>query len=177
MLSWRPVISLLEVSESAQGLVLSYPLWAAVALAAATAAFIALAVFGRARLRRRWPASVAIMFAAWAAFYVATFKAVVTDEAGSAYAFMRYDHTVRWKDAADIYLERRGGDWQIVVIDRSRRAYRFDVAELSIDERDRVMAYMVDRMPESAFRPAPELLKREAPAGARPAGFFADQQI
>ncbi len=177
MLSWRPVISLLQISEGAQGLVLSYPLWIAVALVAATLALVALLVFGRKRLPRTWPVSVAIVFATWAAFYVATFRATVTDEAGSAYAFLRYDHTVRWKDAADIYLEHRGGDWQIVVIDGRRRAYRFDVAELSIEQRDRVMAYMVDRMPESAFRRVPELLKREAPAGVRPAGFFGDQQI
>jgi hypothetical protein len=77
----------------------------------------------------------------------------------------------------DIYLERRGGDWQIVVIDVRARAHRFDVAELSIEQRDRMMAYMVDRMPEAAFKRAPELLKREAPSGVRPASFFGDQQI
>lgn len=171
------MISLVQISEGAQGLVLSYPAWTVVALGAGTLALAALAVFGRARLRRRWPVSVAIVFAAWAAVYVATFRATVTEEGGSAYAFLRYDHTVRWKDAADIYLERRGADWQIVVIDAQRRAYPFDVGELSIGERDRVMAYMVDRMPETAFRPAPELLRREAPSGARPAGFLSDQQI
>ena len=165
------------MSEGAHGLVLSYPTWVAAALAAAALAFLALAVFGRARLRRRWPVSVAIVFAAWAAFYVATFRATVTDEAGTAYAFLRYDHTVRWTDAADIYLERRGGDWQIVVLDAEQRAYPFDVAELSVEERDRVMAYMVDRLPEAAFHRAPELMKREAPSGPRPASFLGDQQI
>ena len=171
------MISLLQISEGAQGLVLSYPLWTVIALAAGTLALGALFVFGRARLPRRWPVGIAIVFAAWAAFYVATFRATVTDESGSAYAFLRYDHTVRWKDAADIYLERRGGDWEIVVVDGRQRAYRFDVAELPVEQRDRVMAYMVDRMPETAFRRSPALLRREAPTGARPASLFSDQQI
>lgn len=167
------MISLLRISENTQGLVLTYPLWIAVALALVGLAL----VFGRARLPRRWPATVAVVFAAWAAFYVATFRATVTDEGGSAYAFLRYDHTVRWKDAADIYFERDGGDWQIVVVDGQRRAYRFDVAELPVEERERVMAYMVDRMPATALQRTPELLKREATPGARPAGFSSDQRI
>jgi hypothetical protein len=172
------MITPMQISETAQGLVLSYPLWTAVAFVAGTLALIALAVFGRSRIRRRWPISLAIVFAAWGAVYSATYQAIVTDEAGSAYAFLRYDHTVRWEDAADIYLERQGsGDWHIVVIDRHRRAYAFDVAELTVEERDRVMGYMVDRMPESAFRRKPELLKRQAPHAARPASFGNDQQI
>jgi hypothetical protein len=169
----------MQISESAQGLSLSYPLWIAAALAVGTLALGAIAVFGRKRLRRSWPFSVAIVFAAWAAVYVATFKATVTDEGGSAYAFLRYDHAVRWKDAADLYLERRGADWQIVVVDGSRRAFPFDVAELSAAERERVMAYMIARMPEAAFPRAPELLKRKAPApsGTRREEFLGGQQI
>ena len=173
------MISLLQISTTAKGLVLSYPLWPSLTFAALALGVGVYTVVRRARIRRRWPLGLAIVFAAWAAIYVGTFKATITDETGSAYAFLRYDHAVRWKDAADIYLEHRGGrsDWQIVVIDRQRRAYRFDVAELSIDDRDRVMAYMVDRMPASAFQRAPELLKRHASPGPRHAGFLADQQI
>jgi hypothetical protein len=173
------MISLMQISTTAHGLVLSYPLWTSFAFGAIALAAAAYAVACRARIRRRWPVSLAILIAAWAAIYAGTFKATITDDAGSAYAFLRYSHSVRWQDAADIYLERRGNgnDWQIVVIDRERRAYRFDVAELSIPDRDRVMAYMVDRMPANAFRPAPELLKRHASPGARPASFFGDQQI
>ncbi|MGZ9066904.1 MAG: hypothetical protein ACXW2I_16425 [Burkholderiales bacterium] len=97
---------------------------------------------------------------------------------GSVYALLRYDHAVRWKDAADIYLEQRGGvNWHIVVLDRERRAFDFNVADLSIDDRDRIMAYMVDRIPESAFARDPTLLKRQAPHGPRPASFLGDQQI
>ena len=171
------MISLLQISESAHGLVVSYPTWAAIALLAATLALTAYAVVARARIRRRWPVSLAIVFAAWAGIYVTTFRTTIGIDTGSAYAFLRHDHTVRWKDAADIYLEQRGGDWCIVVVDRRQRAFDFDVADLSIEDRDRLMAYIVDRMPESAFARAPELLKRHAPAGARPAGFFGDQQI
>ena len=171
--------SLMHVSESAHALVLSYPWWTGVALVFAAIAIAAYGIVRRARIPRLWPVTLAVVVAAWAGVYVTTFKTTITDEAGSVYAFLRYDHTVRWKDAADIYLEHRGGgsDWQIVVIDRQRRAYNFDVAELSIEDRDRVMAYMVDRMPVTAPEPAPELLKRRSAEGARPAGWFGDQQI
>jgi hypothetical protein len=108
--------------------------------------------------------------------YFATFNATINADAGSVYGFLRYDYSVRWKDASDIYLERRGGDWTIVVRDRSARAYGFNVGDLSIEERDRLMAFMVDRMPASAFRADTAVLKREG-EGPRPASFFSDQQI
>jgi hypothetical protein len=173
------MISLMHLSEGAHGLVLSYPVWIGIALLLLAAGLAVYAIRRRARLRRPWPIALAVVVAAWAGIYVATFKATVTDEAGSVYAFMRSEHTVRWEDAVDIYLEHRGGgsDWQIVVIDNQRRAHGFDVAELSIEDRDRVMAYMVDRMPASAFHRPPELLKRRAEASARPASFLGDQQI
>jgi hypothetical protein len=172
------VISLLHVTEDPRGLLLSYPCWTAAALALACAALAAYGLVRRRHLARRWPVTLAVLFAAWAAIYVATFKTMLTDESGSAYAFLRYDHTVRWKDAADIYLERgNNGEWQIIVIDRQRRVYNFDVAELTVDQRDRVMAYMVDRMPPSTFSRAPELLKRHSTTGTRTVGLFGDQQI
>ena len=133
----------------------------------------------RMRFVRSWAATLAMLVAAWAGIYVATFRTTITEEAGSAYAFLRYDYTLRWKDAADIYVEQRGGanDWQIVVIDRRRRAYHFDVAELPVEDRDRVMTYMVDRMPPSAFERPPELLRRRSVSGPRAIGLFEDQQI
>ena len=173
------MISLMQIYPSGQGLVLAYPIWPSVAFGIAALGLAAYAVLRSPRIRRRWPLSLAVLIAAWAAIYVGTFRTTVTDEGGSAYAFLRYDHAVRWQDAADIYLEHpaSGTDWQIVVIDRQRRAHRFDVGELSIADRDRVMAYMVDRMPASAFQRVPELLTRHASPGPRPAGFFSDQQI
>ena len=171
------MISLLQISESAQGLVLSYPVWTAIALLAATFLLTAYAVVARARIQRRWPVSLAIVFAAWAGIYVATFRTTIGIDTGSVYAFLRYDHTVQWKDAADIYLEQHGGDWRIVVLDRHRRAFDFDVAELSVEDRDRLMAYMVDRMPASAFGRPAELMKRHAPSATRAVGFLGDQQI
>ena len=173
------MISFVQISESANGLVLEYPLWAPIALGALALLLLAFAIARRARLVRRWPVSLAVVFAAWAAIYTATYQTTISDDGGSAYAFLRSDHFVRWQDAADIYLEQRrgGSDWQVVVIDRAQRAYAFDVAELSVDDRDRVMAYMVDRMPAHAFDRTPELMKRHAPVGARPASFLQDQQI
>ena len=173
------MISLMQISESAHGLMLTYPSWIGMALALGAAGLAAYGFVRRSRIPRLWPVTLAVVFAAWASVYVSTFRTTITDEDGSVYAFLRYDQTVRWKDVADIYLEHRGGasDWQIVVIDRERRAYNFDVAELSIEDRDRVMAYMVDRMPVTASEPAPELLKRRSAEGARPAGWFGDQQI
>ena len=173
------MISLMQISENAHNLVLTYPWWLGTALGLTAAALAAYGFVRRARIPRLWPVTLAVVVAAWASGYVATFRTTITDEDGSVYAFLRYDHTVRWKDATDIYLEHRGGgsDWQIVVIDRQRRAYNFDVAELSIEDRDRVMAYMVDRMPATAAESPPELLKRRSADGARPAGWFGDQQI
>jgi hypothetical protein len=173
------MISPMHISESASGIVLSYPWWCGAALISTAVALALVAAFCSTRLRRRWPITLAAFVAAWAGIYVATFQATITNESGSAYAFLRYDHTIRWKDATDIYLEHRGAgrDWQIIVVDRERRVYNFDVAELAIEDRDRVMGYMVDRMPQSAFQRPPELLKRRSAEGTRPAGFFGDQQI
>lgn len=169
----------MQISQDAQGLVLSYPLWTGVALLAVAVVLLGCAVLARSRFRRRWAMSIAVMLAAWSGLYFLTFKATITDEAGSVYAFLRYDYRIPWKDAADIFLEQRGSgrDWHIVVIDRRRNAFDLNVAELSIDDRDRVMAYIVDRMPESAFRREPALMKRQAPQGARAVGWFGEQQI
>lgn len=173
------MISLLQVSEDGHGLVLSYPSWIAVGFTLVALALATYAVVRRRRMPRAWPVTIAVVVAAWAGIYVATFRTTVDDGGGSAYAFLRYDHSVRWKDAVDIYLEQRGGghDWQIVVVDRHRRSYNFDVAELSVEDRDRVMAYMVDRMPATAFARPPELLRRRAATGPRTVGLFPDQQI
>src|SRR5688572_4950368 len=117
------MVSLVQISHSAQGLVLTYPLWTAVALAAAAAALLAYAIVRGRRMQRRWPLSLAVVFATWAAVYAATYRMSVNDDAAGAYAFLRFEHIVRWKDAADIYLERRGGaEWQIVVRDHARRS-------------------------------------------------------
>ena len=164
----------MQISENAQGIVLSYPLWTAAVSAAGALALAALAFAPRARIRRRGPIVAAMLVAAWGAIHLATFRMTITNDAGTAYAFLRYEHNVRWRDAQDIYLERAAsGDWRIVVIDREHRAFDFDVADLAVADRDRVMAYMADRMPQSAF--APELMKRRAPHGARPASFAGEQ--
>ena len=171
------MISLVNISESAHGLELAYPLWCVVALALATAALLVFARVRGSRMRRRWPLSLAVVITAWATVYVATYRMSVEDDAARGYAFLRFDHAVRWKNAIDIYLEQGGGDSRIVVIDRERRAYGFDVAELSIDDRERVLARMVDHMPAGAFARAPELMRRQADPAARPARLFSDQQI
>lgn len=168
----------MHLSESAHGLTIAYPLWTGAAFLLLAGALVAYSVAGGVLIRRRWPITVAVILSLWAGAYFGTFKATLNEQAGSLYAFMRYDHTVRWKDAADIYLEQRAGaDWHIVVVDRERRAFDFNVADLSIDDRGRMMAYMVDRMPQSAFERDPALLKRQAPSGTRPASFLPDQQI
>jgi hypothetical protein len=173
------MFTLMHVSQSTDHLVLSYPLWVGAALLLAAAALCACAIFSRKRVRARWAVGVATVVATWAGIYFATFNARITNDAGSVYAFLKHDHSIRWKDASDIYLERRSGarGWQIVVLDRQRRAFAFDVADLSVDDRDQVLAYMVDRMPPDAFPREPALLKRKAPDHARRVGLFADQQI
>ena len=172
------MLSLMQLSETPHGLIWSYPLWTAIALLSITAALGAYAILRRGHLRRAWATMLAVAVSAWAGIYVATFEATVTHESGSTYAFLRHSQTVRWADAADIYLEQGGaGGWHIVVLDRKRRAYNFDVAELSDEDRDRVIAYIVDRIPASVSARAPELLKRQATPYARPAGFSGDQQI
>ena len=168
----------MHVSQGADRLVLSYPLWIGLTLLLLAVALAAYVIRTRRRLRGIGPVSVATIVAGWAGLYFATFTATLTPDAASVYAFLRYDHEVRWKDATDIYLEQRGGgsDWHIVVLDRDRRAFDFNVADLSIEDRDRVMAYMVDLVPESAFSRSPALLKRQGPQGPRPVGLFSDQQ-
>jgi hypothetical protein len=173
------MITLLQVTQGPDQLVLSYPLWIGLTLLAIAGALLGRMLYARARIRRSWALAVAILLAGWSGLYFYTFKATLSDEAGSVYAFMRYDHAVRWADAVDIYLEHRGGgrDWHIVVIDRERRAHDFNVADLSVEDRDRIMGYMVDRMPAGAFARAPALLKRHADRGLRRVDLLGDQQI
>jgi hypothetical protein len=170
------MFTLMQISRGADQLVLSYPLWVGAALLLTAVGLAARAIFSR---RRRWALGIATVIAAWAGTHFATFEATISNQAVSTYAFLRYDHAVRWKDATDIYLEQRGAGrgWRIVVLDRQRRAFEFDVADLSVDERDQVLAYMVDRMPQEAFPRDRAFLKRHAPAHARRVGYFSDQQI
>ena len=169
----------MHVTQGADRLVLSYPLWIGCALLIAAVALLGYGVLRGRRIRRRWTIGLATVVAAWAGLYFATFNATLTRESGSVYGFLRYDQRMQWKDAADVYLELRGAgrDWYIVVLDRQRRIFDFNVADLSIADRDRVIAYMVDRMPDSAFRREPTLRKRQGAVGARRVGLFADQQI
>jgi hypothetical protein len=170
--------SLMHVTQGVDQLVVSYPLWIGVVLLLAAAAFLVCALFAGKKIRRRWTVSVATVIAVWSGLYFATFNTTITREAGTVYGFLRYDHSIRWQDAVDIYLEQRGGgNWHIVVLDTHRHTFDFDVADLSIDDRDRVMAYMVDQMPDTAFPRAPALMKRQGPIGTRRVGLFADQQI
>lgn len=166
----------MQISQSEGALALSYPLWIGALFGLLGAFAVAYAVIARRRLRRNWPLLAASAIASWACVYFATFNATITPDAGSVYGFLRYDYSVRWKDASDIYLERRGGDWTIVVRDRNAYAYDFNVGDLSIEQRDRVMAFMVDRMPASAFRPDTTVLRREGD-GPRPASFLSDTPI
>lgn len=171
------MFSLMQVSLDADRLVLAYPLAVGVAFLLVAGALGVCAILARRRGRRRWAIAAATLVAAWAGIYFATFNATITNEGGSVYAFLHDDRALHWKDAADIYLERAGEDWRIVVLDRERRAFDFNVTDLAIEERDRVMAYMVDRMPSEAFKAAPVLLKRQAPEGPRRIGLFAEEQI
>lgn len=170
------MFSPMQISEGPAGLVLSYPLWIGAVFLLLAAAAIARATLPRARVRRRWPFFAAAAIASWAGVYAATFSATITADAGRVYGFMRYDQAVRWQDARDIYLEHASGRWTIVVRDRNGRAFDFDVADLSVEQRDRVMTYMVDRMPESAFQRDTALLKRVGP-GPRPVSFSSDEAI
>ena len=166
----------MQISENATGLALSYPLWIGAVFVLLSLVAAGYALLTRRRARRRWPFIAAAALSSWAAVYFTTFSTTLTAESGSVYGFLRYDHSVRWVDARDVYLQRRGGEWTIVVQDRDSRAHEFDVGDLSVEERDRVMTYMVDRMPANAFRPDSALLRREGP-GARPVSLFSDQQI
>src|SRR5690242_761570 len=94
----RPVISLLQLAEDTHGIVVSYPWWTGAAFGVFALALAAYAVLRGRRMRRAWPVTLAVIVAAWAAIYVATFSTTVNDDGGSAYAFLRYDHTVHWKD-------------------------------------------------------------------------------
>ena len=167
------MLSPMQINESAAGIALSYPWWIGAAFAMFAAGF---AILARRRARRHWPLIAAALIASWAGVYFTTFSTTITAEAGRVYGFLRYDDSVRWRDATDIYLERRGGEWTIVVQDRHGLAHAFDVGDLGVEDRNRVMTYMVDRMPQSAFRPDTALLKREG-GGPRPVSLFSDQQI
>jgi len=173
------MFSPMQISESAQGLVLSYPLSTGLIFLFAGIAVAALSLLGRRIIRRRWPIVLAAAVSMWAATYFLTFRAALDDQAGSIYAFPYSGWSIMWKDATDVYLEHRGGgtDWHIVVRDAQRRPFEFEVGDLSIEDRHRLMAFMVDRMPPGASSGEPALLLRRAPYGPRRASLLSDQQI
>src|SRR5688572_22164066 len=108
-----PMFTAMQLSENASGLVLTYPLWIGAAFAMLAAVAVGYAFVTRGRARRRWPLIAATLIASWAGIYFSTFNATIGAETGSVYGFLRYDHSVRWQDARDVYLERRGGEWTI----------------------------------------------------------------
>ena len=173
------MFSPMQISESAHGLVLSYPLSTGVTFLAAAVALVGYGLLGRRLIRRRWPIVLATAVAIWAASYFITFRVMLDDKAGSVYAFWGGDRSIRWQDATDIYLEHRGGatDWYVVVLDTQRRPFDFEVGDLSVEDRHRILAWMVDRMPPGASSDKPALLQRHAPYGPRRASLFSDQQI
>ena len=175
----RRMFSLMHISDEAHAIVVSYPLWVGLGLLALAAVLAACNFAAGVRIvRRRWVLSAAMLVAGWSGLYFATFKATIGPEAGTVYAFLRYDHTVAWKDAADIYLEQQGsGPSHIVVVDRKRRPYDFNVADLADTDRERLLDYMIARMPHDAPSDARALIKRQAPASVRRVGYFSDQQI
>jgi hypothetical protein len=170
------MLSFMQITENTAGLTLAYPLWIGAVFAALAVIAVAYTIIARRRLRRYWPLLAAAAIASWAGVYFTTFSTTITPGGGAVYGFLRYDHHVRWQDARDVYLERRGGEWTIVVRSSSVDAYDFNVGDLAVESRDSVMAYIVDHMPASAFRPDTALLKREG-EGARPVSFSADEQI
>jgi len=170
--------SLMHLSQHSDRLVLAYPAWVGIAFIVAAVVLVVCVVFGGQRTRRRSLFGVASVVAAWAGLYFATFNATITHETGSVSAFMHDQRAMQWKDAKDLYLERRGSerDSRIIVLDARGQPFEIGVGDLSIADRDRLMAYIVDHVPDSAFPRSPSLLKRHAPNGTRRVGVFSDQQ-
>src|SRR6266511_1215017 len=131
MLSCNAMFSLMRITQDARGLVVSYELWPGLSLIALAVVLAAVVTFRHTPVKRRWAMFAAILVAGWSGLYFTTFKATITPQSASVYAFMRYDHVVPWKEAADVYVEQQAGDAHIVLIDRQRRTLAMNVADLS----------------------------------------------
>jgi hypothetical protein len=170
------MFSLMQLTPDAHGFSLAYHAVVGASLIALALAVACIVALRRAPMKRRWTAFAAIMVAGWSGLYFTTFKAAVTGESVSLYAFMQYDRVVPWIDTADIYLEQRAGrDAQIVVVDRQRRAVSMNVADLGQSDRERLVAFMAARVPRLDAERAAAVLDRQTPARSRT--LFSEQQI
>lgn len=166
----------MQLTSDAHGFSLAYHRAVGLSLVALAVILVAVIWFRRAPMRRRWTAFAAIVVAGWSGLYFATFQAKIGPQAASVYAFMQHDRVFSWTDAAEVYLEQRGGqDAQIVLVDRQRRVLAVNVADLDERDRERLVAYMVTRVASNGGHRSPTHVDRHAPA--RSQNLFNDQQI
>ena len=170
----RAMFSLMHLTAHANGLAVSYHAAVGVTLIALAVALFVVLLSRRTPARRRWAMSAAVLVAGWSGLYFSTFQATLTPQSATVYAFLRYDDVLSWKDAAEVYLDdARGGDAQIVLVDRSRRALELNVADLSPADRARMLSYMRSQL-AAKQQHTPAALERRP---TRRPDLFSDQQI
>jgi len=129
---------------------MSYPLWLGI-LSVAGIALFAYAARPKAEVKKRWAILVVGALLTWVGIYFATFKATLTAESGRVYGFLRYNERIDWTDAAAAAVVQRSGrggpSYFLVVAGRSGGEFELPLGGLNDGERQRVVAYVLSKMP------------------------------
>ena len=141
---------MIKLVETSSGFVLSYPLWLGI-LTIAGIALIGYAARPKAEVKKRWGIIVAGAVLMWGGIFFATFKVTLTAESGRVYGFLRYNERIEWTDATAAAVVQRSGkggpSYFLVVANRSGGEFELPLGGLNDGERQRVVAYVLSKMP------------------------------
>jgi len=141
---------LMQVRESAQGLVLAYPLWLGLLVLVMG---IALGIhLARARwdTKKHTGPAIAALFLMCAGVYWLTYRVTFTAQGARAYVFLYRDDRIDWSQVSGVTLEQREGGrgtrTYLVLQTTSGTQVDINVSGLSATDEQRVKSYIASKV-------------------------------
>jgi len=141
-----------KLTETSQGLVLSYPTWLGLVVLAIGVTLAVYGARGKAAPKMRLSYVIGTLAMVWGGVYVLTAKVTLTDAGMRNYVFLVKDERLEWRDAASLQLERRqakgGPVWHIIVLDHAGQEFDIGTPGLSDADRSRVVKFIAAQVPQ-----------------------------